>query len=309
MYKVIYICIYFQEMSKLKGYLYGSISAATYGLVPLFSLPIMAKDVPFDTILCYRFLLASLIIAGVMKIKKISFKISGKEFATLTILGLLFALCAIFLLFSYEYMAAGIATTILFLYPLFVAVIMAILFKERINAVTGICMAIAMCGVAMLYWGDDSGALNPMGILYIVLSGLTYALYIVTVNKSNVGEMSGLKLTFYSMSIAALLFFIKAVAGEGLSVLPDNMAYVNLLLLGIIPTVISCVTLVYAVQYIGSTYTAVLGALDPVTAVIVGILVFSEPFTPNLAIGILMIIGAVTLIILSNNRKKAFQKN
>lgn len=173
-------------------------------------------------------------------------------------------------------MAAGIATTILFLYPLFVAVSMAVIFKERINTVTGICMAIAMCGVAMLYWGDDSG---------------------------------GLKLTFYSMSIASLLFFIKAVTGEGLTLLPDNLAYVNLLLLGIIPTVISCVTLVYAVQYIGSTYTAVLGALDPVTAVIVGILVFSEPFTPNLAIGICMIIGAVTLIILSGNRKKAFRKN
>lgn len=292
-------------MSKLKGYLYGSISAATYGLVPLFSLPVMAKDISFDTILCYRFLIASLIIAGVMTVKKISFRVSGKELSTLFVLGLLFALCAIFLLSSYKYMAAGIATTILFLYPLFVAIIMAVFFKEKINKITGFCMAIAMGGVAMLYAGDKGGPLNPMGILYIILSGLTYAFYIVTVNKSNVSRMGGLKLTFYSMSIASLLFFIKALLGEGLQQLPDSSAYINMLLLGLVPTVISCVTLVYAVQYIGSTYTAVLGALDPVTAVIVGVFVFAEPFTTNLAAGILMIIGAVTLIILNSTRKKS----
>lgn len=291
--------------SKFKGYLYGSIAAATYGLVPLFSLPIMAKDVPFDTILCYRFLIASLVIAGVMIYKKISFKVSGKEFATLSLLGLLFALCAIFLLCSYEYMAAGIATTILFLYPLFVAFIMAAFFKERISKVTWICMGIAIAGVAMLYVGDGKGGtLHPMGIVAILLSGLTYALYIVTVNKSNVQNMGGLKLTLYSMSIASVLFCIKACLGEGLQPLPDTEAYVNMVLLGIIPTVISCVTLVYAVQYIGSTYTALLGALDPVTAVIVGILVFAEPFTTNLAIGILMIIGAVTLIVLNGDKAK-----
>ncbi|MEG0890921.1 MAG: DMT family transporter [Bacteroidales bacterium] len=293
-------------MSKFKGYLYGSIAAATYGLVPLFSLPIMAKDVPFDTILCYRFFIASIVIAGVMLYKKISFKVTKKEFTTLSLLGLLFALCAIFLLCSYEYMAAGIATTILFLYPLFVAIIMAVMFKERINKTTWMCMAIAIGGVAMLYIGDGaSGTLNTTGIIAIILSGLAYALYIVTVNKSNVQNMGGLKLTFYSMSIASLLFCIKALLGEGLQPLPDSEAYINMVLLGIIPTVISCVTLVYAVQYIGSTYTALLGALDPVTAVIVGIIVFSEPFTTNLAIGILMIIGAVTLIILSGSKKSA----
>ncbi|MEF9931643.1 MAG: EamA family transporter [Bacteroidales bacterium] len=201
-------------MSKFKGYLYGSIAAATYGLVPLFSLPIMAKDVPFDTILCYRFFIASIVIAGVMLYKKISFKVTKKEFTTLSLLGLLFALCAIFLLCSYEYMAAGIATTILFLYPLFVAIIMAVMFKERINKTTWMCMAIAIGGVAMLYLGDGaSGTLNTTGIIAIILSGLAYALYIVTVNKSNVQNMGGLKLTFYSMSIASILFCIKALLG------------------------------------------------------------------------------------------------
>lgn len=285
-------------MSKVKGYIYGCISAATYGLVPLFSLPIMEKGVPLDTILCYRFLIASLAIALVMLYNKINFRVSIKEFLTLSLLGVLFALCAIFLLVSYEYMPAGVATTILFLYPLFVAIIMAIFFKEKLNKITALCMAIALGGVAMLFAGEEGGAIGTAGLVAIVLSGLTYALYIVTVNKSNVSNMGGLKLTFYSMSIASIIFGVKALFGDGLHLLPGADCYINLVLLGIIPTVISCVTLVYAVQYIGSTYTSVLGALDPVTAVIVGIFVFSEPFTLNLAAGIVMIIGAIILIIL-----------
>ncbi len=291
-------------MSKVKGYVYGCISAATYGLVPLFSLPIMEKGVPLDTILCYRFLIASLSIALVMLYNKINFKVTAKEFITLSVLGVLFALCAIFLLVSYEYMPAGVATTILFLYPLFVAIIMAVCFKEKLNKITGICMAIALGGVAMLFAGEDGGAIGMMGLVAIILSGLTYALYIVTVNKSNVSNMGGLKLTFYSMSIAAVIFGVKALFGDGLHLLPTASCYVNLVLLGIIPTVISCVTLVYAVQYIGSTYTSVLGALDPVTAVIVGIFVFAEPFTFNLAVGIAMIIGAIVLIILYGGKSK-----
>ena len=88
-------------MSKIKGYIYGSISAATYGLVPLFSLPIMANNVPINTILFYRFLIASLAIALIMIYKTISFRVSLKEIFKLSILGVLFALCDIFLLLIY----------------------------------------------------------------------------------------------------------------------------------------------------------------------------------------------------------------
>lgn len=86
------------------------------------------------------------------------------------------------------------------------------------------------------------------------------------------------------------------------------MSFVNLILLAIVPTVISNITLVLAVHNIGGTLTAVLGAVEPITAVCVGILVFSEPFTPNLAVGILLIIIAVTMIILSKSIQGTLRK-
>ena len=98
---------------------------------------------------------------------------------------------------------------------------------------------------------------------------------------------------------------LKAQAGTGIQPIPDLPSFINLVLLAFLPTVVSNITLVQAVHHIGSTLTSVLGATEPVTAVCVGVLVFGEPFTPHLALGILLIIVAVTLIILS----KYIQKN
>lgn len=284
----------------VKGFFYGSVSAATYGLIPLFALPVMAKGIYFDSILCYRFCIAALALAGLMLMGKQSFRVSRLELLTLSILGILFASSAMFLFWSYRLMAAGIASTILFLYPVFVAVLMATLFKEKISWLTQAAIVVALSGVALLYMGDGQTTLSFGGILVVLMSALTYAIYIIVINKSNVRHMNGRKITFYAMIMAMSVFFIKAQFTGGLQSLPDMNAVINVVLLGFIPTVISCVTMVSSVHYIGSTYTAVLGAMEPLTAVCVGILVFGEPFTPNLAVGILLIILAVTMIVLSD---------
>lgn len=282
-----------------KGFFYGSVSAATYGLIPLFALPVMAKGVYFDSILSYRFLVASLALGALMLVRKESFRVSRRELLTLMGLGCLFASSAMFLFWSYRLMAAGIASTILFLYPVFVAVLMASLFREKISWLTRVAIGIALAGVALLYLGDDNSKLSMAGVVIVLMSALTYAIYIIVINKSNVREMNGRKITFYAMVTAMALFFMKAQFNGGLQALPDGGAIMNVVLLGFIPTVVSCVTMVSSVHYIGSTYTAVLGAMEPLTAVCVGIWVFGEPFTPGLAMGIVLIITAVTLIVLS----------
>lgn len=286
-------------MSRTKGFIYGGISSATYGLIPLFTLPVMEKGIYFDTILCFRFLVASLALGALIMLRKESFRVARRELMTLLLLGGLFATSAMFLFWSYRLMAAGIASTILFLYPVFVAILMATLFREKVSWITGLAITIALAGVAFLYLGDGDSTLSLAGIAVVLMSAITYAVYIVVVNKSNIQHVSGQKITFYAMVVAMSLFFIKAQCNGGLQHIPDTATWLNIILLGIIPTVVSCVAMVYAVQHIGSTYTAVLGAMEPLTAVCVGILIFHEPFTPNLGVGIVLIIAAVTLIILS----------
>ena len=266
--------------SNIKGFVYGIATSATFGLIPLFTLPLMAKGMQFDSILFYRFLFASIVLVCIMASKKESLRIDKKDIP---------------------------ATTLHFTYPIFVTLIMLLFFREKTSWVTLLAIGLAICGVARLSINEGEMKLSVLGVFIVLLSAVGYALYITTVNKSRVHTMTGRKLTFYVFIVSTILFSIKASTNEGIQPIPDMMSLVNLILLAIVPTVISNITLVLAVHNIGGTLTAVLGAMEPVTAVFVGVLVFGEPFTFNLAIGILLIIIAVTMIILSKSIQKALR--
>ena len=295
-------------MSNVKGFAYGIITAATFGLIPLFTLPLMAKGMQFDSILFYRFLLASLALTGIMIVKKESFRVEKRDIPVLILLGFFYTTSAMFLFWGYNYMSAGIATTLHFTYPIFVTLIMLLFFREKTSWVTLTAIGLAICGVARLSINEGEMKLSVVGVFIVLISAVGYALYITTVNKSRVHMMSGRKLTFYVFVVSTILFAIKAGTNQGIQAIPDGMSFLNLVLLAIVPTVISNITLVIAVHNIGGTLTAVLGAMEPVTAVGVGVLIFGEPFTTNLALGILLIIIAVTMIILSKSIQKALRE-
>jgi drug/metabolite transporter (DMT)-like permease len=288
-------------MSNFKGFAFGILTSATFGLIPLFTLPLMAKGMQFDSILFYRFLFAALALTGIMVTRKESFHVEKREIPVLVLLGFFYTASAMFLFWGYSFMSAGIATTLHFTYPIFVTLIMLLVFREKTSWVTLMAIVLAICGVARLSINEGEMKLNALGVFIVLLSAVGYALYITTVNKSRVQKMTGRKLTFYVFVVSTILFAVKAGTNEGIQAIPDTMSLMNLVLLAIVPTVISNITLVLAVHNIGGTLTAVLGAVEPITAVCVGVLVFSEPFTPNLAVGILLIIIAVTLIILSKS--------
>lgn len=163
---------------------------------------------------------------------------------------------------------------------------------------------LAVVGVAKLSIKGDELSFDPLGIFIVILSAVSYASYIIVVNKSRVHSMNGRKLAFFVFIVSTLLFAVKALTNEGIQSVPDNLSWVNLFLLAVVPTVISNITLVLAVHHIGGTLTSVLGAMEPVTAVCIGAFVFQEEFTWQSGLGILFIITAVTLIILSRTIQK-----
>lgn len=293
--------------NNIKGFAYGIATSATFGLIPLFTLPLMGKGMQFDSILFYRFLFASLALTGIMTAKKESFHVDKREIPVLILLGFFYTMSAMFLFWGYNYMSAGIATTLHFTYPIFVTLLMLVFFREKTSWITILAIGLAICGVARLSISEGDVKISALGVFIVLLSAVGYALYITTVNKSRVHAMTGRKLTFYVFIVSTILFAIKADASGGIQPVPDALSVVNLILLAIVPTVISNITLVQAVHHIGGTLTAVLGAMEPVTAVFVGVLVFGEPFTFNLAIGILLIIIAVTMIILSKTIQKTLR--
>ena len=287
--------------AKAKGYILGSIAAASYGMNPLFALPLYKAGMDPDSVLFFRYLFAIPLLGIMIKARGRSFKIQRKETFPLIIMGLLVALSSLTLFLSYNYMAAGIASTLLFVYPIMVALIMAMVFKEKLALQTIVCMLLALGGIGLLYKSEDGSTLSLIGTLLVFASSLSYAIYIVGINQTALKNVATLKVTFYVL-LFGLSLFVARLLYSGVLNTPDQWyLWANLLALAVFPTAISFLCTTGAIQYIGSTPTAILGALEPVTAIFFGIAVFGESLTVRESFGLVMIIVAVTFVIAGGN--------
>lgn len=287
--------------AKAKGYILGSIAAASYGMNPLFALPLYKAGMDPDSVLFFRYLFAIPLLGIMIKARGRSFKIQRKETFPLIIMELLVALSSLTLFLSYNYMAAGIASTLLFVYPIMVALIMAMVFKEKLALQTIVCMLLALGGIGLLYKSEDGSTLSLIGTLLVFASSLSYAIYIVGINQTSLKNVATLKVTFYVL-LFGLSLFVARLLYSGVLNTPDQWyLWANLLALAVFPTAISFLCTTGAIQYIGSTPTAILGALEPVTAIFFGIAVFGESLTVRESFGLVMIIVAVTFVIAGGN--------
>ena len=284
--------------TKVKGYVLGAIAAASYGLNPTFALPLYADGMNPDSVLLLRYGFAIPIIAAMILFRGRSFKLEKGSVLPLAALGILMSLSSLTLFLSYNYMAAGIASTILFVYPIMVAVIMSLFFKEKMTVQTILCILLATSGIMLLYRGSDGQTLSLTGTLLAIGSALAYALYLVGVNHKKVAHVATLTVTFYVLCFGVLLFAGRLLFGEGELTLPTKWyLWLDAFALAAIPTTVSLLCTTAAIQMIGSTPTAILGALEPATAVIMGILLFGEGMTGREAFGIAMILVAVSFVI------------
>lgn len=294
-------------MKGIKGVFYAILSSGTFGLIPLFTIPLVEElGVNEANVLFYRFFISSLLMGGVCLLRKNNLRIGGKLILSVLGLGLLYALTALFLVYSYNYIASGIATTIHFLYPLCVSLVMVFLFNEKQTKSLVVAAFLSLVGVALMCW--TGGELHLLGVLLAGMTVLTYGFYIVGLNQLTNKGVSADVLTFYVILTGAILFFIYAqFDGGGVDPIPSFRAGLYLLLLAFLATVISDFALVLAVKHAGSTVTAVLGAMEPLVAVSMGVLVFAEYFGVQSFIGLLLVLFSVTLVILTS-RKEATVK-
>lgn len=290
------------KKSKTVGILCAILSAVCYGTNPFGALPLYEEGVNTATVLAHRFGLAVISLSVVMLIKGISFKVTRHEFKVLFSLGILFAASSITYYQSFHFMDAGIASTILFVYPVMVAVIMAAFFKERVTGMTIVAIVLSFIGIVLLYKGGSGASLSVIGIVLCILSSLAYAIYIVVVNQSSI-KMSSFKVTFYAMLVCELTLILYSFTSPELYLhaLPSARAWSFAVWLSIVPTILSLVFMTVAVNHVGATPTAILGALEPLTAVTIGVVVFGELLTPRLIVGILFILFAVMLVVLGKD--------
>jgi putative membrane protein len=295
-----------------QGLILGLTAAVCYGFIPLFTKelqhPSEGLALSSATILFYRFGIASIVIAGIMLFQRISFRITFPEFLRLTLLAFLSDGAALFLIAGYSYMPSGVATTLHFMYPVFTALTMMLFFHEprRISTVLAITMAVAGLFVLSL---TGQGEVALLGVVLEIISALCFALYLIRVNRSKISNMPPTKLTFYVMMLGALIFAATIIYERSeiemathFAVLPSTRGWLNLIALSLVCTVITNLALVHAIKMIGPTITAVLGVLEPVTAILLGIVFMGESLTSPIVLGIMLIISAVLIIVLRKHK-------
>ena len=289
-------------MDKTKGILFALISSGTFGLIAFFSIPLLKTGMHAPSILFYRCLISVLLIGVVCLIKKTNIRISPKAAAQLLCLALLYPLTAMGLLYSYNYISSGVATTIHFLYPVSVSCLMIIFYREKPSRNLLFAALLSLVGVAMLCW-SDAGFINTTGLLAVLMTVFTYSIYIVWLNSSEIKKLKPETVTFYVMLFGSFIFAVFSYSTTGIELVSDIPSIFNLVGLALFATVISNLALVAAVKYAGSTITSILGSLEPVVATAVGIFYFGESFGWNGLFGLLIIIGAVLLVILTSKKK------
>lgn len=285
------------------GYPAGIITGITYGLNPLFGMPLMNAGASVESILFFRYGFAVLLLGAFLWLSKQSFRITMKQTGILLVLGVLYTFSSIFLFEAYKYIASGLATTLIFLYPVLVALIMVFL-KVIPSWQVWLSIFVTFAGVLIMTQGD-AGAVNPIGVLLSLGSATVYAFFIVIINRSkSISSISNTLLTFYALSVGAVIFLGKILFSDGgiTTGIEGSMAWMNLIGLALLPTIVSTATLAIATRNIGATKASVLGVFEPITAILVGTLVFGEALTTNVVIGILLSIAAITFMIVTTKR-------
>lgn len=287
---------------KLKGYLLAALAAATYGTNPAFAIPLYADGMNANSVLLFRYILGLPLLLIMLASRGRNLKVQKHQIAPMAILGILMALSSFTLFESYNNLNAGVASTLLFVYPILVAVLMIMFFHEKFSIRTVICL-ILMCGGLVLLTKTDAGfTINGFGFMLVMLSALTYAIYLVMVQVSpTVKSIPTLTLTFYVLMFGSLVFWIIMACGTPLTMPEHWYNWGNLLALAILPTVISLMCTSAAIQRIGSTPTAIFGALEPLTAVVLSIVILGQSISVNEIFGGILIILATTIVIAGDN--------
>lgn len=276
-----------------KGYIYTALSAIIFGLMPLLTKIIIARGATSLTIPFFRVFYVTIVLFFVLKIKKIDFHLEKRDLLSVMLTSIFGSgLTIIILNESYNYVDTGIATSLHFLYPLFVAILCCFFYGEKIKKKQIISLSFALVGI-ICFMSKGNGSL--FGYLLAIASGFTYAFYLVKMDKTGLVKMNALKLSFYLALFTTIEIFVINLLVQDVVFKMDFVSYGLLLVLALSSSFFATVLLQKGVLVLGSTRASFICLLEPVTSMIVGILWLNEALTFNKGLGGLAII--ISLII------------
>lgn len=296
--------------SQLRGVVNGIISGVSFGMIPLFSIPVIAAGMDNVSILVYRFLFGSAAMLAILLLRKTNMRVSLSELLRIVLLAIFYITTALATLECYKYLSSGIATALVYTDPIWCALIGLAFLGDKFSIKLTSSILLASLGVMMMtgvFSGD--GTFSMIGLLLGLASGLAYGIYLILVPRLKVKHIASLKLTFYVFFTGMwLLIAYSLMTNGGVEEVPDSSCWLDLALLGLIPTAISNICVTVSLKLIDSTIVAILGAFEPLTAMVVGVVILGEPLGFIGVVGGMLILVAVAILTINPQKLKFIRK-
>lgn len=281
--------------NKTKGIVFIALATIIYGILPVLMRMTFDEGSNAVTACVLRFSLALPVLLAILAVRKTSLKVTSKDLLLLFLAGGI-GTAGTTLLFNYafSYISVGMAATLHFIYPILVPLTCVVLFKDKMDKWKLMALAAGVAGVVAFM---EPGHAAALGIVLALASGVTYAGYIIMVDKTSLGKMDNMKLTFYLCFFAAITALVCSLV-EGSLTIGDitPKGWVISVVFSLSSTVIALTFFQLGIHYVGSTTAAIMSTIEPITSVVLGILLLGESITPLKVLGCALIVTSIVLI-------------
>lgn len=287
---------------------YAALSSASFGFSPLFSIALLSLGLSNFDVLSYRWLVAGIVLMVYAFCKKKTLRLdSFNEVWKIVLLSSLRAITSVTLLIGYANIASGVASTINFMYPVIVAACMMLFFNEDKSPINIGAIFMSILGVYLLSSGEGlkiEGGNTELGLACSLISALSFAAYYILMKRLKADKIEVVKFTTWVMMLCAVYFIVGAFIADGrLTVIKNTESWLYIAGLGLWSTMVSNFTGVKAVRRIGPTLTSIFGALQPLTAVVLGVCYLDEHLGVKTIAGIVLIMIAVAIVVTHHKSK------
>ena len=287
--------------ARFNGYIFAALAAAFYGTNPIFAVPLYGTGMNPVSVLLFRYLLGIPLLAAIIIARSERLLPQAREALPVALLGIIMGLSSLTLYEAYTCMNAGVASTLLFMYPILTSLLMSLLFHEKFRLMTGLCLLIMGTGLFLLMDPAQDAGIDMRGFALIFVSSLLYAVYLVMIKVSKVLQsIPAVQSLLYQLLSGGLVFLAAVAAGDRLMLPATLFDWGNLAALALFPTVLSLLFTIRAIRCIGPTPTAIFGALEPITAVALSILLLGEHLSLREFVGGALIVLATMLVVVGD---------
>lgn len=272
-------------------------SASLFGCMPLFVKIVSACGPNSIMVTFLRYFLALPAIYLFLKCKHISLAITKEEFKKLLIISLVgYGSTPVLLFTSYSYIPSGMATTIHFCYPAFTILGCILFLKQRPKPDKIFAVLLCMAGVILFYNGSGSGSNALLGMSIAFLSGITYSFYVISLESSGLQQMPAFKTIFYMQLFSSIALGLIALFTNSFTLSLTSEAWGVMIFMAIALSFIGVYGFQIGVKYLGPSSATILSTFEPITSLIIGVLLLNESLYPKNILGCAAILFATIII-------------